>query len=68
MCRMDWGLNPKILKIIYTSGLERIILYAAEVWCPRGRPVILRFKASHMQRPVLLALTREYRTAPTDNL
>lgn len=31
MYRSDWDLNPQILKRIYTSGLERIMLYATEV-------------------------------------
>lgn len=61
--KIGWGLRRQILKSIYIRVVERIVLYAAEVWWPRGGSFVLWMRLVQMLRPVLLALTRGYRTA-----
>lgn len=35
VCRRDWGLSSKLLKRIYPSSTERIVLDEARTWWPR---------------------------------
>lgn len=63
MYRRDWELDPRILKRIYSSGTERIILYAARACWSRSGSWVLPLRLVQMQRFVLLAVSRGYRTA-----
>nr|XP_037877534.1 uncharacterized protein LOC119631103 [Bombyx mori] len=38
--RVSWGLNPDIVRIIYTATIEPIILYAASVWAPAAKKLM----------------------------
>ncbi|XP_035218009.1 uncharacterized protein LOC118191317 [Stegodyphus dumicola] len=59
-----WGLRPHILKHIYLTVVEKILVYAAALW---ALPMTSR-KARLLdsaQRPFVLGITRTYRTTST---
>ncbi|XP_035234184.1 uncharacterized protein LOC118206013, partial [Stegodyphus dumicola] len=60
----DWGLRPHILKIIYSTVVEKILIYGAAIW---ALPMTTRKQQilNSVQRPFVLAITRAYRTTAT---
>lgn len=63
VCRRNWNLNLQIIRSVYERGTDRTVLYAEEAWSPRGGSCRLRKKLVQTQRPVLLTLTKTYRSA-----
>ncbi|GBM34636.1 Putative protein in type-1 retrotransposable element R1DM, partial [Araneus ventricosus] len=64
--RATWGLRPEMVKEIYLSILERIILYGVEIWY-RDR-VKMNAKLLQIQRYPLLSITKAYRTTSNEAL
>lgn len=69
MCRSaygkTWGLNPKVLKWIYTMMVKPIILYGCLAWWPRTLLSTCRNSLSKIQRIACMAITGAFRTTPT---
>ncbi|GBO09590.1 Putative protein in type-1 retrotransposable element R1DM [Araneus ventricosus] len=64
--RATWGLRPEMVKEIYLSILERIILYGVEIWY-KDR-VKMNAKLLQIQRYPLLSITKAYRTTSNEAL
>lgn len=64
IARATWGLRPRMIKEIYLSIVERIILYGVETWY-RGT-VKMKVKLLQIQRHPLLSITKAYRTISTE--
>ncbi|XP_035204766.1 uncharacterized protein LOC118179712 [Stegodyphus dumicola] len=60
----DWGLRPHILKTIYKTVVEKIVLYGAAI---SALPMTARKLnlLNSIQRPFILAITKTYRTMTT---
>lgn len=69
MCRSaygkTWGLNPKVLRWIYTMMVRPIILYGSVVWWPRTLKSTCRDDLMKVQRMACMAITGAFRTTPT---
>ena len=69
-CKMTgktWGLSTNLLKIWYSTIIEKIITYGAGVWAGNLSP-LAQTKLSSIQRLFLLQMSRGYRTVSTDAL
>lgn len=60
----NWGLKPYINKSIYSSVIEKVILYACPIWYNHK----IKFNLPSLHRTALIALTKCYRTVSTDAL
>ncbi|XP_035234203.1 uncharacterized protein LOC118206033 [Stegodyphus dumicola] len=60
----DWGLRPHILKTIYKTVVEKIVLYGAAIWALFMTARKLNLLNS-IQRPFVLAIKKTYRTTAT---
>lgn len=60
LAKTTWGLNPIIIKTIYTTVIEKVILYASCIWY--NEKVKFKIKLPRLQRTALLAVTKCYRT------
>ncbi|XP_061729791.1 uncharacterized protein LOC133534609 [Cydia pomonella] len=69
MCRTaygkTWGLNPKVLRWIYTMMVRPIILYGCLAWWPRTLKSSCRETLMKIQRTACMAITGAFRTTPT---
>ncbi|GBO35019.1 Retrovirus-related Pol polyprotein from type-1 retrotransposable element R1 [Araneus ventricosus] len=63
MARGRRGLSGKVLKVLYTRALERILLYAAPAWW--AGTCRQKDRMSSIQRQVMLAITGAFRTTST---
>lgn len=61
-----WGLNPKVIKTIYKLVIEKIILYASEIWYRPTAKILT--KLPQLQRVSLILITKSYRTVANDTL
>ncbi|XP_035230973.1 uncharacterized protein LOC118202873, partial [Stegodyphus dumicola] len=61
---INWGQNPHINKILYTTVIERICLYAATIWANpmQGRK---QKQLLTIQRPFALMICKGFRTTAT---
>nr|XP_037869605.1 uncharacterized protein LOC119629076 [Bombyx mori] len=60
--RVSWGLNPDIVRIIYTATIEPIILYAASVWAPAAKKLMTIKQLQVVQRGIAQKICKGYRT------
>ncbi|XP_013147035.1 PREDICTED: uncharacterized protein LOC106109922, partial [Papilio polytes] len=60
--KLSWGLNPEIVRTIYVSVVEPIILYAANVWAPATRKKTTQKLLNRVQRGFAQKIVRAYRT------
>lgn len=51
---LTWGLNPKVLRWVYTSIVINRLSYAAIVWWSRCNLTTARLKLSQLQRLALV--------------
>ncbi|GBM59456.1 Putative protein in type-1 retrotransposable element R1DM [Araneus ventricosus] len=64
--RATWGLRPEMVKEVYLTILERIILYGVEIWY--RNIVKMNMKLLQIQRYALLSITKAYRTTLNEAL
>ncbi|GBM70354.1 Putative protein in type-1 retrotransposable element R1DM [Araneus ventricosus] len=64
--RATWGVRPEMVKEIYLTILERIILYGVEIWYLDR--VKMNTKLLQIQRYPLLSITKAYRTTSNEAL
>ncbi|XP_049883069.1 uncharacterized protein LOC126378732 [Pectinophora gossypiella] len=60
--KVDWGLHPEIIRIIYNATIEPIILYAASVWAPEVDKLGVQKQLNNVQRGFAQKMTKAYRT------
>ena len=60
--KLNWGLNPEIIRTIYVAVIEPIILYAASVWAPEASKISTRKCLDTVQRGFAQKITKSYRT------
>lgn len=58
--RATWGLAPKVIKQLYRLLYEKMVLYAFPIWY--RNQVRIKRKLLHIQRLLLLDITKCYRT------
>ncbi|XP_047985158.1 uncharacterized protein LOC125225461 [Leguminivora glycinivorella] len=61
--RVNWGLSPEVIRTIYTTAVEPVILYAAAAWAPAARKLEVRKKFNAIQRGYAQKMCKAYRTA-----
>lgn len=62
----SWRIKPSIHKTLYSTIVERIVLYAVPVWY--NCKVVLAKRLQSLQRSLLLWVTKCYKTVSTDAL
>ncbi|XP_035221789.1 uncharacterized protein LOC118194711 [Stegodyphus dumicola] len=62
----NWGLNPHIQKVLYSTVVEKIALYAAAIW---AQPMTTRKikQLTSLQRPFVISICRAYCTTATSS-
>lgn len=60
--KIEWGLNPEVIKTIYVAVVEPVILYAASVWAPAAERSYVRNQLGSVQRGFALKISKAYRT------
>ncbi|XP_037296687.1 uncharacterized protein LOC115455319 [Manduca sexta] len=60
--RLQWGLGPDVIKLLYTAVVEPVVLYGASVWAPASRKLGVRKQLAVVQRGFAQKLTKAYRT------
>ncbi|XP_067120140.1 uncharacterized protein [Centruroides vittatus] len=68
IARNYWGLNHQNSRTIYKGAVEPILTYGCEVWGHAVAKTHIRRKLLSAQRTSAIAITKSYRTAPTDAL
>ncbi|GBO15079.1 hypothetical protein AVEN_69784-1, partial [Araneus ventricosus] len=64
--RATWGLRPEMVKEVYKTILEKIILYGVKIWYRNG--IKMNMKLLQIQRYQLLSITKAYRTTSNEAL
>ncbi|XP_045541155.1 uncharacterized protein LOC123722714 [Papilio machaon] len=60
--KLQWGLNPEVVRRIYTAVVEPVIMYAASAWSPAARKKSVRQRLSTVQRGFVQKIIKGYRT------
>ncbi|GBP60537.1 Putative 115 kDa protein in type-1 retrotransposable element R1DM [Eumeta japonica] len=60
--KATWGLSPEVLRTIYITVIESIVLYASCAWAPATGKLGVRKMLDAVQRSVALKAYRAYRT------
>jgi ribonuclease HI len=60
--RVNWGLHPEVVRVIYTAVVEPTVLYAASAWAPAANKLGIRKQLNVVQRGFAQKLCRAYRT------
>ncbi|XP_063893008.1 uncharacterized protein LOC135117540 [Helicoverpa armigera] len=58
----SWGLQPEIIRTIYTAAVEPTILYAASAWAPAANKLGVQKQLNVVQRGFAQKLCKAYRT------
>ncbi|KAL0828769.1 hypothetical protein ABMA28_003683 [Loxostege sticticalis] len=59
---MHWGLSPEVIRTIYVSVVEPVIMYAASAWAPAASKLGVRKELDTVQRGFAQKLVKAYRT------
>ncbi|CAK1553159.1 unnamed protein product, partial [Leptosia nina] len=60
--KVNWGLNPDIIKTIYLAVIEPIILYASPAWGDAANKVSIKTKLKQIQRKFAIKIIKAYKT------
>ncbi|XP_052742931.1 uncharacterized protein LOC128198962 [Bicyclus anynana] len=60
--KINWGLRPEIIKTIYVSVIEPIVLYGASIWAPAAQKLTIQKHLNAIQRGFALKILKAYRT------
>ncbi|KAL0821384.1 hypothetical protein ABMA28_005970 [Loxostege sticticalis] len=60
--KINWGLNPEVIRLIYTATVEPIIMYAAAAWAPAANKIGAQKLLNSVQRGFAQKLCKSYRT------
>ena len=65
VCRMGWGLRPKVVHWLYIAIIRPTVSFASLVWWPGCQTASTKSKLSKVQRLACLGITETFRTTPT---
>ncbi|CAK1595525.1 unnamed protein product [Parnassius mnemosyne] len=60
--KISWGLQPEIIRTMYTAVVEPVILYAASAWAPAAKKLGVRKQLNTVQRGFAQKIIKSYRT------
>lgn len=60
--RVSWGLHPEVIRVIYNTTVEPIILYAAGTWAQAAKKKGVQKRFNAVQRPFAQKLCKAYKT------
>ena len=60
--KVTWGLSPEIVRTIYVAVIEPIVLYAASVWGPAAKKIMVQKQLNTIQRGFVQKICKSYRT------
>ncbi|CAK1588833.1 unnamed protein product [Parnassius mnemosyne] len=60
--KINWGLNPGIIRTIYVAVTEPIIMYAASVWAPSTYKLKVKKQLDMAQRGFVQKIIKSYKT------
>ncbi|KAL0894322.1 hypothetical protein ABMA27_012948 [Loxostege sticticalis] len=60
--KINWGLHPEVIRLIYVAAVEPIILYAASAWAPAADKIGVQKLLNSVQRGFAQKLCKSYRT------
>ncbi|KAJ0172561.1 hypothetical protein K1T71_011700 [Dendrolimus kikuchii] len=60
--KVSWGLHPEVIRSMYTTVVEPIVMYAASAWAPATNKLGVRKQLGSVQRGFAQKLCRAYRT------
>ncbi|KAL0830238.1 hypothetical protein ABMA28_002449 [Loxostege sticticalis] len=60
--KINWGLHPEIIRLIYIAAVEPVILYAASAWAPAADKIGVQKLLNSVQRGFAQKLCKSYRT------
>ncbi|KAL0809148.1 hypothetical protein ABMA28_011383 [Loxostege sticticalis] len=60
--KIQWGLSPEVIRTIYVSVVEPVIMYAASAWAPAASKLGVRKQFDTVQRGFAQKLVKAYRT------
>ncbi|CAK1578889.1 unnamed protein product [Parnassius mnemosyne] len=60
--KIEWGLNPGIIRTIYVAVVELIILYAASAWATASEKITFQKQLNVIQRGFAQKMCKTYRT------
>ncbi|CAK1583201.1 unnamed protein product [Parnassius mnemosyne] len=60
--KIEWGLNPGIIRTIYVAVVEPIILYAAIAWATASEKITIQKQLNVIQRGFAQKMCKTYRT------
>lgn len=60
--KISWGLNPDIIRTIYTAVIEPIIMYAASVWHIAANKLSIQKTLNQVQRGFAQKICKAYKT------
>lgn len=60
--KVTWGLNREIIRTIYVSVIEPIVMYAASAWAPAAGKLMTRNQFDSLQRGFAQKICKAYRT------
>ncbi|GBL74489.1 hypothetical protein AVEN_235428-1 [Araneus ventricosus] len=61
-----WWLRPNAVKKVYLTVIEKMILYVCEAWFRNN--IKIRNKVLQIKRPLLIAITKSYKTVSNEAL
>jgi hypothetical protein len=65
VCRVRWGLKPKVVHWLYIAIIQPSISFASLVWRPGCQTASTKKRLSKVQRLACLGITGAIRTTPT---
>ncbi|KAL0892590.1 hypothetical protein ABMA27_014319 [Loxostege sticticalis] len=60
--KINWGLHPEVIRLIYTATIEPIVMYAAAAWAPAANKIGAQKLLNSVQRGFAQKLCKSYRT------
>ncbi|KAL0858961.1 hypothetical protein ABMA27_010821 [Loxostege sticticalis] len=60
--KVNWGLHPEVIRLIYTACVEPVIMYAAAAWAPTAEKIGVQKLLNAVQRGFAQKLCKSYRT------
>lgn len=71
LCRaakVNWGLNPEVIKTIYVAAIEPIVLYAASAWAETANKLGTIKQLGVVQRGIAQKICKAYRTVSLNSV
>lgn len=60
--KVQWGLNPEVIRTMYTAVIEPVVMYAASAWAPAASKMGVQKSLNSIQRGFGQKIIKSYRT------